>query len=170
MGGYKGRLAFVPVSFVSSVPAPIEEKAEMADYVKATGAFTYLDSNAAIPVYSTKDKISFKSSIQGEADCRSYHNELGFFFPGYSTEANAFAAAVCNTPCYIVFEDGKKQYIMGQEGYPCDVSPSFDGGMAPADSKGWSFTAVSDSEVPILEMDTPIDLDALFNPSSSSET
>ena len=52
---------------------------------------------------------------------------------------------------------------MGQDGLPWTVRASFDGGKAPADKRGYSFTFEADSESPMIVMGTPIDLAALMS-------
>lgn len=44
MGGYKGRIAFIPETSVSVVPTLPKEAKATADFVTATGAFTFLES------------------------------------------------------------------------------------------------------------------------------
>lgn len=163
MGGYKGRIAFIPESGVSVVPALPKEPKVDADFVTATGAFTFIKSgDKPTPIYATRATVGYKAEIQGEADCKSYKITGEFFHPGSKIEAAAFARQICNTPGYLIIEDSEKQQLVGQEGYPCTISASFDGGKAPADKRGWSFTFEADSVAPMIVMGTPIDLNELF--------
>lgn len=163
MGGYKGRIAFIPESGVSAVPALPKEPAAAADFVTAAGAFTFIKSgDKPIPIYATRATVGYKAEIQGEPDCKSYKITGEFFHPGSKIEAAAFARQVCNTPGFLIIEDSEKQQLVGQEGYPCTISASFDGGKAPADKRGWSFTFEADSVAPMVVMGTPIDLNELF--------
>ena len=164
MGGYKGRVAFIPESAVKTVPALPAKPIETADYVTATGSFTFINSgDKPTPIYATRATVSYKADIQGETDCKSYKITGEFFHPGNGIEAAAFARQVCNTPGYLLIENNDHQLLIGQDGLPCTVSASFDGGKAPADKRGYSFTFEADSESPMIVMGTPIDLAALMS-------
>lgn len=164
MGGYKGRVAFIPESAVSKVPALPESPSEAADYVTAAGSFTFINSgDKPTPIYATRATVSYKADIQGETDCKSYKITGEFFHPGNGIEAAAFARQICNTPGYLLIENNDHQLLIGQDGLPCTVSASFDGGKAPADKRGYSFTFEADSESPMIVMGTPIDLAALMS-------
>ena len=164
MGGYKGRVAFIPESAVSKVPALPESPSEAADYVTAAGSFTFIKSgDKPTPIYATRATVSYKADIQGETDCKSYKITGEFFHPGNGIEAAAFARQICNTPGYLLIENNDHQLLIGQDGLPCTVSASFDGGKAPADKRGYSFTFEADSESPMIVMGTPIDIAALMS-------
>ena len=163
MGGYKGRIAFIPETSVSVVPTLPKEAKATADFVTATGAFTFLESGGKpTPIYATRATVGYKAESQGETDCKSYKISGEFFPPGKKVEAAAFARQICNTPGYLIIEDNESQQLIGQPGYPCTVTASFDGGKAAADKRGWSFTFEADSPAPMIIMGTPIDIDALF--------
>lgn len=167
MGGYKGRIAFVPETAVTAVPTLKASPESNADYVTAEGSFEFkASSGKAIPIYATRATIGYKAESQGETDCKSYKQSGEFFHPGNGIEAAAFARQVCNTPGYLLIEDNDRQYIVGQPGLPCTLYASFDGGKAPSDKRGYSFTFEADSVSPMIVMGTPIDIDALFNPAS----
>ena len=164
MGGYKGRVAFIPESAVKTVPALPADPSVTADYVTAEGSFTFIDSGGKpTPIYATRATVGYKAEIQGETDCKSYKITGEFFHPGNGIEAAAFARQVCNTPGYLLIENNDHQLLIGQDGLPCTVSASFDGGKAPADKRGYSFTFEADSESPMIVMGTPIDLAALMS-------
>lgn len=164
MGGYKGRVAFIPESAVSKVPALPESPSEAADYVTAAGSFTFINSgDKPTPIYATRATVSYKADIQGETDCKSYKITGEFFHPGNGIQAAAFARQICNTPGYLLIENNDHQLLIGQDGLPCTVSASFDGGKAPADKRGYSFTFEADSESPMIVMGTPIDIAALMS-------
>ena len=163
MGGYKGRIAFIPETSVSVVPTLPKEAKATADFVTATGAFTFLESGGKpTPIYATRATVGYKAESQGETDCKSYKISGEFFHPGKKVEAAAFARQICNTPGYLIIEDNESQQLIGQPGYPCTVTASFDGGKAAADKRGCSFTFEADSPAPMIIMGTPIDIDALF--------
>ena len=163
MGGYKGRIAFIPETSVSVVPTLPKEAKATADFVTATGAFTFLESGGKpTPIYATRATVGYKAESQGETDCKSYKISGEFFHPGKKVEAAAFARQICNTPGYLIIEDNESQQLIGQPGYPCTVTASFDVGKAAADKRGWSFTFEADSPAPMIIMGTPIDIDALF--------
>lgn len=163
MGGYKGRIAFIPETSVSVVPTLPKEAKATADFVTATGAFTFLESGGKpTPIYATRATVGYKAESQGETDCKSYKISGEFFHPGKKVEAAAFARQICNTPGYLIIEDNESQQLIGQPGYPCTVTASFDGGKAAADKRVWSFTFEADSPAPMIIMGTPIDIDALF--------
>ncbi len=163
MGGYKGRIAFIPETSVSVVPTLPKEAKATADFVTATGAFTFLESGGKpTPIYATRATVGYKAESQGETDCKSYKISGEFFHPGKKVEAAAFARQICNTPGYLIIEDNESQQLIGQPGYPCTVTASFDGGKAAADKRGGSFPFEADSPAPMIIMGTPIDIDALF--------
>ena len=163
MGGYKGRVAFIPESSVTKVPALPKVPKEVADFVTAEGAFTFVKSgDKPTPIYATRATVGYKAEIQGETDCKSYKITGEFFHPGSKIDAAAFARQICNTPGYLLIENDEHQQLIGQEGYPCMVTASFDGGNAPADKRGWSFTFEADSVAPMIVMGTPVDLSELF--------
>ncbi|MDD2953873.1 MAG: hypothetical protein PHC95_12045 [Parabacteroides sp.] len=163
MGGYKGRVAFIPESAVSKAPSLPAEPAAAADYVTATGAFVFVKAgDKPTPIYATRATVGYKAEVQGETDCKSFKITGEFFHPGKKVEAAAFARQICNTPGYLLIEDGESQQLIGQPGYPCTVSAAFDGGKAPADKRGWSFTFDCDSVAPMVIMGSPVDLNELF--------
>ena len=168
MGGYKGRVAFIPESAVSKVPTLPAKPASTADYVTAEGSFTFINTgDKAIPIYATRATVGYKADIQGETDCKSYKITGEFFHPGNGIDAAAFARQICNTPGYLLIENNDHQLLIGQDGLPCTVSASFDGGKAPADKRGYSFTFEADSESPMIVMGTPVDIAALMSGASS---
>lgn len=163
MGGYKSRIAFIPETAVSKVPLLPTKPANTEDYVTAAGAFEFIKSgDKPIAIYATRATVGYKAEIQGETDCKSYKITGEFFHPGKKVEAAAFARQICNTPGYLLIEDNDSQQLVGQPGYPCMVTSSFDGGKAPADKRGWSFAFEADSVAPVVIMGQAIDLDALF--------
>lgn len=169
MGGYKNKIAFIPETAVSVVPALPDKPSAVEDYVTAAGAFTFIESaGKPVPIYATRSTVGYKAEQQGEDDCKSSKITGEFFHPGSKIEAAAFARQVCNTPGYLIIEDEEKQILVGQLGYPCTLTASFDGGKAAADKRGWSFTFAADSVAPMIIMGTPIDLEALFSSKPST--
>lgn len=163
MGGYKGRVAFIPETAVSKTPLLPASPSATADFVTAAGAFVFIKSgDKPTPIYATRATVGYKAEQQGETDCKSYKITGEFFHPGKKVDAAAFARQVCNTPGYLLIEDNESQQMVGQPGYPCTITAAFDGGKAPADKRGWSFTFEADSVVPMILMGTPVDLDELF--------
>ena len=80
MGGYKGRIAFIPETSVSVVPTLPKEAKATADFVTATGAFTFLESGGKpTPIYATRATVGYKAESQGETDCKSYKISGEFF-------------------------------------------------------------------------------------------
>ena len=60
MGGYKGRIAFIPETSVSVVPTLPKEAKATADFVTATGAFTFLESGGKpTPIYATRATVQY---------------------------------------------------------------------------------------------------------------
>lgn len=164
MGGYKGRIAFIPETSVSVVPTLPKEAKATADFVTATGAFTFLESGGKpTPIYATRATVGYKAESQGETDCKSYKISGEFFHPGKKVEAAAFARQICNTPGYLIIEDNESQQLIGQPGYPCTVTASFDGGQGGGRQKriGPSLSRPI-APPPMIIMGTPIDIDALF--------
>lgn len=170
MGGYKGRLLFVPADAPTTVPTvPVwEEATDNADLVTAKGSFAFPEEGTyknPIYLYSTDATVGYSVEAQGEVDGISYKQTLTFFFPGNLPEMHAFSALVKNTPGYYVFEDTDgEQMILGQPGMPANTSPAFNGGQARADRRGTTFTATCDSNYSAIFLETPIDMEEMANP------
>lgn len=65
MGGYKGRIAFIPETSVSVVPTLPKEAKATADFVTATGAFTFLESGGKpTPIYATRATVGYKAGLK----------------------------------------------------------------------------------------------------------
>lgn len=167
MGGYKGRLLFVPFSAPTAVPTvPDPSKATSnEDLVTASGTFAFPAEGTykqPIYLYSTNATVEYKAEQQGEADGISYKLTLSFFFPGNTPGMHAFNALVKNTPGYYVFEDSDgKQMILGQPGLYASTAPSFSGGKASADRRGTTYTATADSNYSAIFLETPIDMEVI---------
>jgi len=167
MGGYKNRILFIPACSVSAVPElSTTEATTAADLVTAAGAFTFKTTgDKPIFIYATKGTVQLNAEPQGELDGKSYVQTVEFVHPGSSAEASAFARKVNNTPGYVIVEDKKGvQYMIGQSGMPAYISPSFAGGAAATDRKGFTFTGEADSFSPFIILGTPIDMDEIENP------
>lgn len=99
MGGYKGRLLFVPFDAPNTVPT-VPDPGKAADneaLVAAAGAFAFPAEGTykqPIYLYSTDATVEYKAEQQGEADGISYKLTLSFFFPGNTPEMHAFNALV----------------------------------------------------------------------------
>ena len=170
MGGYKNRLLFFPAGSVDIVPEIIipESGASASDTVTAKGKFQnnpvapeVTPSDATpVPIYATKGTVQLSAENQGDTDGQSFIQKLAFFHPGNKAATSAFARKVNNTPGYYVVEDPDgTQYMIGSKGMPCTMKPAFDGGAAPADRKGMTFTGEADSFVPYVILETKIDME-----------
>lgn len=99
MGGYKGRLLFVPFDAPNTVPT-VPDPGKAADneaLVTAAGTFAFPAEGTykqPIYLYSTDATVDYKAEQQGEADGISYKQTLSFFFPGNTPEMHAFNALV----------------------------------------------------------------------------
>ncbi len=164
MGGYKGKLLFVPadaVTAVPEVPAP-SSAADTAALVTATGTFAFSTGtdtvSAPIYLYSTDGEVGYTAEPQGDVDGISFKVTLTFFFPGDTPGMHAFNALVKNTQGYYVIEDTDGQQILiGQPGLTAATSPSFSGGQARADRRGTTYTATADSNYSAIFLGTKID-------------
>ena len=167
MGGYKNRVAFIPDCAVTAVPTLPDKDTvvDAGDLVTAAGAFVFKDGDSPQFIYATKGTVNYNAEPQGEIDGQSFVQTLEFGHPGSAAEVGAFARLVNNTPGYVIYEghDGQ-QYMVGQKGYPANISPAFAGGAAAADRKAHTFTAEADSFCPYILLGTPIDFDELENP------
>lgn len=167
MGGYKGRLLFVPFDAPTTVPTvPDPAKATSnEELVTAAGAFAFPAEGSykqPIYLYSTDATVEYKAEQQGEADGISFKSTLTFFFPGNTPGMHAFNALIKNTPGYYVFEDSDgKQMILGQPGLYASTTPSFNGGKARADRRGTTYTATADSNYSAIFLQTPIDMEVI---------
>ncbi|MCS2528258.1 hypothetical protein NXV85_11430 [Bacteroides fragilis] len=165
MGGYKGRLLFIPYDAPSTVPMIPVKPTTNEDPITASGSFTFPSGGTytqPIYLYSTKGKVGYKAEIQGETDGKSFKQTLEFFFPGNTPGMHAFSTLVKNTPGYFVFEDSDgQQFPMGKPGMYADVSPSFDGGKLAADQRGTAYTATCDANESAVVLGTPIDMEVI---------
>lgn len=140
MGGYKGRIAFIPETSVSVVPTLPKEAKATADFVTATGAFTFLESGGKpTPIYATRATVGYKAESQGETDCKSYKISGEFFHPGKKVEAASFdggKAAADKRGWSFTFEaDSPAPMII--MGTPIDIDALFTG-VAPTPPEGGS--------------------------------
>ena len=166
MGGYKAFVLFIPASAVSAVPElpAISDTSVDADYVTAAGTFTFKTVGDKPKFIACTDKtVKYGSENQGEIEGQSFKQSGEFFRAGSKIEADAFARQVNNTPGYLVIEDmDGKQILIGQPGLMVSLKPSYDGGMARTDRRGYKFTYEADSIAPKIYLATPIDVDALI--------
>jgi hypothetical protein len=166
MGGFKNRLAFVPACKVSAVPVvpDQDDSVDALDLVTASGSFVFISAgDKPVPIYATDKSVSYQAENQGEIDGRSFLITASFVHPGSKLEVAAFSRMVNNTPGYVVVENTNgDQYIIGQPGLPASIAPAFAGGQARTDRKGTTFTVTADSFYPYAKLETPIDLDELF--------
>lgn len=165
MGGFQNRLAFVPACSVSAVPALPSSITDAEDLVTATGSFTFIDGASPTFIYATDKTVTMEAENQGETDGQSFRQFGSFFHPGSKAETAAFARKVNNTPGYLIIMDANgTQYMIGSQGMPCSIKPSFAGGGERTERKGMSFEYEADSFAPYIILDTPIDFDELENP------
>ncbi|MDR1716346.1 MAG: hypothetical protein LBS20_10915 [Prevotella sp.] len=166
MGGFKNRLLFYPDHLFSVIPTLIAAPTDMEELALADGTFEPIEVGIEpMAIYATDKTVGMKAENQGELDGQSFSITGEFFHPGTKTEVAGAARKLNNTPGYLVLESPEgEQFIIGQKGLPCFVKPSFDGGTARADRRGFSFTFQADSYVPFIKLQTPIDMDQYFNP------
>lgn len=165
MGGYKNRLAWIPAYAVSDVPKIPAVIAAAADYVTATGAFTFKDAVNGKPIgfEATDGTVKYSAPGQGENEGKSFAPQGEFFRAGSKVEYAAFARKYNNTPGYLVLQEADgKQILVGQPGLTASLSAEYDGGQKRADRRGIKFTFAADSLAPVIYLQTPIDIDALF--------
>lgn len=165
MGGYTGRLAYIPDAWVKKAPRipNLEKATEITDLATASGSFEFIEAGKKpVFIYASDKTVSFTSENQGEVDGRSFNQKASFNHPGASVENAAFARLVNNLPGYLILEetDGT-QRLMGQPGLLVSLAPSFAGGQARPDKKGTTYNAECDSFVPYAVLASPIEMDAL---------
>jgi hypothetical protein len=171
MGGWQNRLAFVPDCEVTSVPTLPAEPTTDEQLVVATGAFVFkAEKGKPMLIKATDKTVSYNAENQGETDGQSFNITGEFFIPGNMTQAAAFSRKVNNTPGYLILISPEgEQILVGQKGLPCNIKPSYAGGQARADRRGFSFAYQTDSFVPMIKLGTPIDFDQLEEDDSESE-
>ncbi|OJU35381.1 MAG: hypothetical protein BGN96_04940 [Bacteroidales bacterium 45-6] len=164
MGGYSNRILIYPAHLVSTVPLLSDAPAALADLATATGTFVFaVVANKPIAIKASRNSVGYKAENQGEIDGYSFKGTGTFFYPGEEVEAAAMSRLLNNTEAYVVLEKANgEQRLIGQPGYPCSIKASFEGGTAPADRKGTTFTFENDSFVPHIKLATPIDFDTYF--------
>jgi len=167
MGGWQNRIVFYPAHLMKAVPllpAPSDALSN-EELVTAPGAFEFKDpTDKPMPIYATDQTVKYDAENQGETDGQSFKNTGEFFYPGIGADAAGFARRVNNVPGYLLLispEGG--QYMVGQPGLPCTIKPSFSGGQARADRRGYKYTFQSDCYAPLIKLESPIDVEALFN-------
>ncbi len=166
MGGYKSYVLFIPACAVSEVPKlpDLTDSSNDDAFVTASGSFTFKESDKK-PLYiqCTDKTVKCDAENQGEIEGQSFNVSGEFYRAGSEKRYAALARQINNTPGYLVLEEFDGQQIMvGQPGLPCIVKPSMEGGMARADRRGYKFTFQSDSVVPKIYLETPIDVSALL--------
>lgn len=167
MGGLKAYVLFIPAAAVSTAPElpAITDVSEDADYVTASGSFVFKTEGDTPKYIACTDKtVKYSSENQGELEGQSFLQTAEFFRAGSKMDADVFARQVNNTPGYLVMEemDGK-QILIGQPGMLANIKPSYDGGMARADRRGYRFAVDADSVAPKVYLATPIDVDEILN-------
>lgn len=163
MGGWQNQVAFVPGCHAKAVPLLPKEIAKDEDLVTAAGAFEYKDAaGKPMYIYATDKTVKYSAENQGETDGQSFKISGEFFHPGTKVEAAAFARKVNNTPGYLILISPEgEQFMVGQPGLPCTIKPSFDGGQARSDRRGFKFSFEADSYCPYVKLGTPIDFETL---------
>ena len=168
MGGYSNWAAVIPLKYISSAPSLPDAPSDYADYVVATGKFTFKSigtgssagSYAPIFIYSTEAKVKYNSESVGETDGKSYNQTGQFFYPGNSEDIAGFSAFIKNLPCIVIIADPDgKQQMIGTPALPCHLSPSMDGGQSRSDLRGHTFEFAAPSNQPVVFLDTQFEVD-----------
>jgi hypothetical protein len=164
MAGWQNSLAFIPAHSVTTVPSLPAEPASNEDLVTAAGDFVYkTEGTKPMYIYATDKTVKYTAENQGETDGQSFKITGEFFYPGTKTAVAAFARKVNNTPGYLVLiSPENEQYLVGQKGLPCSIKPSFDGGQARSDRRGFKFTFEADSYAPYIRLEATIPFDDLI--------
>lgn len=168
MGGYSNWAAIIPLKYISAAPVLPDAPADYADYVTATGKFTFKQlgtgsgsgNYAPIFVYSTEAKVKYAAESVGEVDGKSYNQSGSFFYPGNAEDVAGFSAFIKNMPCIVIIADPDgKQQMIGTPSLPCHISPSMDGGQARADLRGHTFEFSAPSNQPVVFLGTQFVVD-----------
>lgn len=166
MGGYKSHVIFVPLCAITAAPTLpiITEASTDENYVTATGAFTFKKSGDKPKYIQCTDKtVKCDAENQGDTEGQSFSIKGEFYRAGTQVEVSAFARQVNNTPGYLILEEfNGKQVLVGQPGLPCTIKPSYEGGTARADRRGYKFTFEADSVSPKIYLETPIEISDLL--------
>lgn len=163
IGGFDGKILFYPDCLVTEKPVLPKRTlaAVLSDLVTATGAFVMKDNHKPIYIYCTEDTVGYKVENQGDTDGQSFKISGEFFHPGNSKEVAAFARQVNNMRGSLVLQDRDGKQIVV---FNARIKPSCDLGKAAADRRGYSFTFEASSVAPVIELATPIDMDAVIAP------
>lgn len=168
MGGYLNRLAVIPAHSVITVPKiPQYVEGESGpETIIATGAFVFKSAQYGKPIgiEATDGTVKYGAQSQGENEGKSFNPQGEFFRAGSKVEYAAAARRFNNTPCYIVLEEAStgKQILVGQPGLEAQLTAEYDGGQKRADRRGIKFSFSADSVTPIIYLETPINIGALF--------
>ena len=167
MGGYKSRIAFIPAHWVSEAPKLPTTIAADADYVTATGSFTFKPAHVGakpIGIECTDGTVKYDAKAQGETEGQSFGIDGEFFRAGSKKEYGACARKYNNTPGYLLMDDTDgNQLLVGQPGLLCSLKFDYSGGQKRADRRGIKATFSADSKAPFVYMTTKIDIDELFD-------
>ncbi|MDR1370816.1 MAG: hypothetical protein LBJ72_11935 [Dysgonamonadaceae bacterium] len=166
MSGFKNRLLFIPECSVKTVPelAPKSEVTTDDDLIFAKGSFVFIDNSLKPTViYATPRTAKYGAEGQGEADGKSFKQNVEYFFPGSPKQVHIHNRKIANTPGYYVMEDfDGNQYLIGQPGLPAITTPKFDGGQNMTDRRGTTYTIECDAKSTAIFLEAPIDIDKLL--------
>jgi hypothetical protein len=118
-----------------SFPASPTSAAEEVTY---QGNFRLKPGKHWNKLYSTMETSKVDDENQGEWDGQSFIHKANIFYPGTKAEVLGFAKLANNSSMVFIFDElsGGNRRVIGSEGIPAKVKPSFTTGQATADRKG----------------------------------
>ncbi|NCD40938.1 MAG: hypothetical protein EOL88_02485 [Bacteroidia bacterium] len=138
MGGLKTIGYYALWADIDEFPSFPAAPATAADEVTLEGNFRMKTGKYWKKLYSTMETSELIDENQGEWDGQSFVHKATIFFPGTKAEALGFAKLANNSNMVFIFDElsGGNRRVIGSEGIPAKVKPSFTTGKATADRKG----------------------------------
>jgi hypothetical protein len=138
MGGLQCIGYYAPVDDITTFPALPASPTTAAEEVTLAGTWVFKTGKCFLEMYSTVETSEVVDEIQGEPDGQSFVHKATIFYPGTSSSALAFAAAVNNSKMVFIFLEasGSNRRVIGSKEFPAKVKCNITTGKATADRKG----------------------------------
>lgn len=162
MGGLKTIGYYALWADIEEWPALKANPATAAEEVTLQGNFRMKTGKYWHKLYSTMETSELKDENQGEPDGQSFVHKATIFYPGTKPEALGFAKLANNSSMVFIFEEisGGNRRVIGSQGIPAKVKPSFTVGKATADRKGMTMEIQCYGYAPALLYDGVLELES----------
>jgi hypothetical protein len=138
MGGLKTIGYYALAADIDEWPTLKSNPTSAAEEVTLQGNFRMKDGKHWRKLYSTMETSKIDDENQGERDGQSFNTTAEIFYPGTKAEALGFAKLANNSNMVFILDElsGGNRRVLGTQGLPAKVKPSFTTGTATADRKG----------------------------------